>query len=141
MTTQAEKSKDSDDKVTEIYVGSLVIHLDRSPPRHETRLERMLKKSVPRTIIWEPCCWLYPAKICYLYLAHRSTRNSSGGRFTLEQQVEAAQREFPARTQWTAYCSDVDRLAHVPKNVLDMIKPKYVRRQNPILSSAGAALL
>ncbi|OWZ07771.1 hypothetical protein PHMEG_00019795 [Phytophthora megakarya] len=143
MKTQPEKGEDAgsrnDDNAT-----SCAIYGDRSN-RHvgrgfKKRLERIFKRGVPRTIIWEPGFWLYPPKVCYLFLAHRKTPNSSGGKFTLEQQVEAAEREFPARTQWTAYCSDIDRFAHAPKEVRDQLKPEGIRRQNPIHSPAAEVL-
>ncbi|OWZ12494.1 hypothetical protein PHMEG_00014339 [Phytophthora megakarya] len=146
MKTQPEKGE-SAGSCSDAYATSSAIYANRST-RHETvghgfekRLERMFQRGVPRTIVWEPGFWLYPLKVCYLFLAHRKTPNSSGWKFTLEQQVEGAEREFPARTNWTAYCSNIDRFAHVPKEVRDQLKPEDVRRRNPIHSPATEVLL
>ncbi|OWZ10372.1 hypothetical protein PHMEG_00016788 [Phytophthora megakarya] len=146
MKTQPEMRESAGSR-SDAYATSSAIYADRST-RHvtvgrgfEKRLERMFQRGVPRTIVWEPGFWLYPLKVCYLFLAHRKPPNSSGGKFTLEQQVEAAEREFPACTQWTAYCSDIDRFAHVPKEVRDQRKPEDVRRRNPIHSRAADVLL
>ncbi|OWZ05669.1 hypothetical protein PHMEG_00022204 [Phytophthora megakarya] len=142
MKTQPEKGKDAGAR-NDDYTTSSVIYTDRST-RHETvghgsekRLERMFKRGVPRTIFWEPGFWLYSLKVCYLFFAHLKTPNSLGGKFTLEQNVEAAELEFPARTQWTPYCSDIDRFADVPKEVRDQLKPERVCPSKPHPFSCG----
>ncbi|POM59260.1 hypothetical protein PHPALM_32040, partial [Phytophthora palmivora] len=68
---------------------------------------RIPYRKVDRTMVWEPGFWLYPTKVCHLYLMDPSTRNDQGKRYTLEEQIELAEREEPSRTQWTAYCTDV----------------------------------
>ncbi|OWZ00344.1 LOW QUALITY PROTEIN: hypothetical protein PHMEG_00028483 [Phytophthora megakarya] len=134
MKTQPENGEDAGEH-SDGYATSSAIYTDRST-RNET-VGRGFEKLFRETIVWEPNFWIYPLNV----LPVLGTPQDSYGKFTLDQQVKAAEREFPSRTQWPVYCSDIDRFAHIPEEVRDQIKPESVRRQNPIQSPAAEVLL
>ncbi|KAE9165837.1 hypothetical protein PF002_g31265 [Phytophthora fragariae] len=70
--------------------------------------------------------------ICHLYLTDESTLNAAGKPYSLEEQIDMAEKAEPGRTQWTKYCTDSERIAHVPKELrLKLLSPDE-RKENPV---------
>ncbi|EGZ29371.1 hypothetical protein PHYSODRAFT_322894 [Phytophthora sojae] len=112
---------------------------DRRREQHENigrgmgdRVKRIIKKGVPASVFDEPGIWVYPAKICYIYLTDSSTLNAQGDPYSFAEQNEKAERVEPSRTQWPYYCTDCDRMAHVSHDLrLRELSPEE-RAANPI---------
>jgi hypothetical protein len=68
-------------------------------------------------MVHEPGFWVYPAKICHLYLTDPTTLNGEDKPFSLKQQIKLAEEEEPVRTQFTRFCTDYDRIAAVPSDI------------------------
>ncbi|KAE8910991.1 hypothetical protein PF005_g27181 [Phytophthora fragariae] len=97
------------------------------------RIRKYISKGVPASLFEEPGVWKYPVKICHLYLADESTLNAAGKSFSLEEQITLAEQAEPSQTQWTKYCTDVERIAHVvPKELQQKLLPPDERKKNPV---------
>ncbi|KAE8897470.1 hypothetical protein PF005_g13285 [Phytophthora fragariae] len=96
------------------------------------RIRKYISKGVPASLFEEPGVWKYPVKICHLYLTDESTLNAAGKPYSLEEQIDLAEKAEPGRTQWTKYCTDSERIAHVPKELrLKLLSPDE-RKENPV---------
>ncbi|KAE8980482.1 hypothetical protein PR001_g24263, partial [Phytophthora rubi] len=99
----------------------------------EARIRKYISKEVPASLFEEPGVWKYPVKICHLYLADESTLSAAGKPFSLEEQVTLAEQAEPSRTQWTKYCTDAERIAHVIRKELQLkLLPPDERKKNPV---------
>ncbi|EGZ15426.1 hypothetical protein PHYSODRAFT_333675 [Phytophthora sojae] len=134
MKTKPEDDEKCDDLT--IYERAQDLHRKRQAfhdgvaRTFEARIKRLIKAGMPKTMVWEPGFWLYPCKICYLYLVDESTKKDDGTRYTLADQITMAELEDPGRTQWTT-CTDDERLAHVPAKIVDkMLLPEHERVGN-----------
>ncbi|EGZ12924.1 hypothetical protein PHYSODRAFT_334767 [Phytophthora sojae] len=134
MMTKPEDDEKCDDLT--IYERAQDLHRKRQALHDgvartfEARIKRLIKAGMPKTMVWEPGFWLYPCKICYLYLVDESTKKDDGTRYTLADQIAMAELEDPGRTQWTT-CTDDERLAHVPAKIVDkMLLPEHERVNN-----------
>ncbi|EGZ13453.1 hypothetical protein PHYSODRAFT_335230 [Phytophthora sojae] len=132
--TKPEDDEKCDDLT--IYDRAQDLHRKRQALHHgvartfEARIKRLIKAGMPKTMVWEPGFWLYPCKICYLYVVDESTKKDDGTRYTLADQIAMAELEDPGRTQWTT-CTDDERLAHVPAKIVDkMLLPEHERVNN-----------
>jgi hypothetical protein len=68
-------------------------HVDRTMDEF---LESFFARGLPRTMVPEPGFWVYPAKICHLYLTDPTTLNGENKPFSLKQQIKLAEEEEPA---------------------------------------------
>ncbi|EGZ07015.1 hypothetical protein PHYSODRAFT_341175 [Phytophthora sojae] len=134
MKTKPEDDEKCDDltiyeRAQDLYRKRQALH-DGVARTFEARIKRLIKAGMPKTMVWEPGFWLYPCKICCLYLVDESTKKVDGTRYTLADQIAMAELEDPGRTQWTT-CTDDERLAHVPAKIVDkMLLPKHERVNN-----------
>ncbi|EGZ15086.1 hypothetical protein PHYSODRAFT_333356 [Phytophthora sojae] len=122
MKTKPEDDEKCDDLT--IYERAQDLHRKRQAfhdgvaRTFEAGIKRLIKAGMPKTMVWEPGFWLYPCKICYMYLVDESTKKVDGTRYTLADQIARAELEDPGRTQWST-CTDDERLVHVPANIVD----------------------
>jgi len=90
-----------------IYQGSAKLHKERAQ-LHENvgrkfgrHVQKLVDEGLPDTIVYEPGFWMYPVKVCYLYLMDPSTQKttSKGKRrsYTLRDQINLAERDEPCR--------------------------------------------
>ncbi|EGZ28866.1 hypothetical protein PHYSODRAFT_426714, partial [Phytophthora sojae] len=81
----------------------------------------LLNAWTPKTILYEPVIWVYPAKVCPWILFDKSEKKPDGKSYTMAEQLEILDREEPARIQWTRWTLDriiVDCPAHIRKKLL-----------------------
>ncbi|EGZ11017.1 hypothetical protein PHYSODRAFT_264726 [Phytophthora sojae] len=57
----------------------------------EDRVKRFIKNGVPASVFEEPGIWVYPAKICYMYLTDPSTLNAQSDPYSLAEPIEMAE--------------------------------------------------
>ncbi|KAE8907297.1 hypothetical protein PF005_g3008 [Phytophthora fragariae] len=138
FTIKYKPERDEEDDDLDKYSVSAKLHRERAA-RHESvgrsmgaRIRKFISKGVPASLFEEPGVWTYPVMICHLYLVDESTLNANGGPYSLEEQVTMAEMAEPGRTQWTKYCTDADRVAHVSNELrLKMLSPEE-RKKNPV---------
>ncbi|EGZ28852.1 hypothetical protein PHYSODRAFT_431585, partial [Phytophthora sojae] len=81
----------------------------------------LLNAWTPKTILYEPVIWVYPAKVCPWIVFDKSEKKPDGKSYTMAEQLEILDREEPARIQWTRWTLDriiVDCPAHIRKKLL-----------------------
>ncbi|POM74827.1 Hypothetical protein PHPALM_8151 [Phytophthora palmivora] len=83
MKTKPGRDEDGDD--ASLYDKSATLHLERSK-RHEavgrpfeSRIAKLIERGLPATMVWEPGFWLYPTKVCHLYLMDPSGMTKGRG--------------------------------------------------------------
>jgi hypothetical protein len=91
MKTKPTKDEDGDDLTTFSTATGLSAnragrrdHVDRTMDEF---LESFFARGLPRTMVHEPGFWVYPAKICHLYLTDPTTLNGQDKPFSLKQQI------------------------------------------------------
>ncbi|KAE9300943.1 hypothetical protein PR003_g22642 [Phytophthora rubi] len=139
FTIKYKPERDEEDDDLDKYPVSAKLYRERAA-RHESvdrsmeaRIRKYISKGVPASLFEEPGVWKYPVKICHLYLADESTLNAAGKPFSLEEQITLAEQAEPSRTQWTMYCTDTERIAHViPKELQAKLLPPDERKKNPV---------
>ncbi|KAE9335758.1 hypothetical protein PR003_g12851 [Phytophthora rubi] len=138
FTIKYKPERDEEDGDLDQYSVSAKLYRERTA-RHESvgrsmgaRIRKYISKRVPASLFEEPGVWKYPVKICHLYLTDESTLNAAGKPYSLEEQIDLAEKAEPGRTQWTKYCTDSERIAHVPKELrLKLLSPDE-RKENPV---------
>ncbi|KAE8973385.1 hypothetical protein PR002_g26215 [Phytophthora rubi] len=138
FTIKYKPERDGEDDDLDKYSVSAKLYRERAA-RHESvgrsmeaRIRKYISKGVPASLFEEPGVWKYPVKICHLYLADESTLNAAGKPFSLEEQITLAEQAEPRRTQWTKYCTDTKRIAHVvPKELQGKLLPPDERKKTP----------
>ncbi|KAE9300430.1 hypothetical protein PF008_g23005 [Phytophthora fragariae] len=135
FTIKYKPEWDEEDGDLDKYSVSAKLHRERAA-RHESvgrsmgaRIRKFISKGVPASLFEEPGVWTYPVKIYHLYLVDESTLNANGEPYSLEKQVTMTEMAEPGRTQWTKYCTDADRVAHVSNELrLKMLSPEECKK-------------
>ncbi|EGZ20593.1 hypothetical protein PHYSODRAFT_251686 [Phytophthora sojae] len=94
---------------------------DPAIKKYAELITELLKAGAPKTILYEPGIWVYPAKVCPWILFDKSEKKPDGKPYTMAEQLEILDREEPAHIQWTGGTLDriiADRPAHIRKMLL-----------------------
>ncbi|EGZ25219.1 hypothetical protein PHYSODRAFT_326272 [Phytophthora sojae] len=94
---------------------------DPAIKKYAELITELLKAGAPKTILYEPGIWVYPAKVCPWILFDKSEKKPDGKPYTMAEQLEILDREEPARIQWTGWALDriiADRPTHIRKMLL-----------------------
>ncbi|EGZ10913.1 hypothetical protein PHYSODRAFT_337681 [Phytophthora sojae] len=92
-------------------------------------IAKLKASGAPKTILYEPGIWVYPAKLCHWILFDRSETNLGTEPYTMIEQLAILDRAEPARIQWTGWSTN-DLVAARPHEIRDMILPPNELRDN-----------
>ncbi|EGZ22995.1 hypothetical protein PHYSODRAFT_253755 [Phytophthora sojae] len=92
-------------------------------------IAKLKASGAPKTILYEPGIWVYPAKLCHWILFDRSETNLGTEPYTMMEQLAMLDRAEPARIQWTGWSTN-DLVAARPQEIRDMILPPNELRGN-----------